>query len=110
MGIDTELAAMIGRNLTRIIAEKEIEARSLAARLGVHESAISLWKSGTRVPRMENLRALAKELGVEVKDLWDGPSAVPTTPEIAALVEEAAKLSPAQVQALLATARLMRQP
>jgi hypothetical protein len=59
---------------------------------------------------MKHLQALAQGLGVEVAELWDGPSATPATPEIAALIEEAAKLSPAQVQALLATARLMRQP
>lgn len=83
-------------------------AREVAERIGVHESTVSLWMSGGRTPRVKALEKLARELGMEVGEFWQGPEAVPATPEQAAMVDEMGQMTPTQQQALLALARSMR--
>lgn len=53
---------------------------------------------------MQNLVDLAALLGVEAVDLWQGPQAIPTTPEQKLLVEKMGAMTPEQQQALLALA------
>ena len=53
---------------------------------------------------MQNLVDLAALLGVEVEALWNGPQAIPATPEQKFLVEKMATMSPEQQQALIALA------
>jgi DNA-binding XRE family transcriptional regulator len=40
--------------------------------LGVHYSTVSLWESDKTVPRLNQARALARELGWTVGQLYDG--------------------------------------
>lgn len=100
--------SILSKNIAAAIADSGMTARQVAKELGMHESTVSLWISGERSPRVKALVRLAKVLGKEVAELWEGPEAVPATPEQAAMVEEMNHLTPEQQQALLATARSMR--
>jgi len=82
--------------------------RYLAGKLGVNESALSLWFSGKRTPLVDNLKQLADLLGVEMADLWNGPEALPTAPPVRALVDIANGLDATQQELLLALAKSMQ--
>lgn len=63
----------------------------LAARVGVTSATVSRWENGERFPRGENLRVLAKALGVRPADLIEAivgadrlPDVRPAKTEIAA--------------------------
>ena len=89
------------------MALRGMDARSLAARLGVDESAVSLWRSGKRLPRLTHIAAIANALGVEPGVLWSDPDAPAPRRDLAELAAAAQHLSPDQVAALLTVARAM---
>jgi len=53
---------------------------------------------------MKNLIDLADLLGVETRELWEGPQAMPSTPEQRAMMERMGRMSSEQQQAFLALA------
>jgi transcriptional regulator with XRE-family HTH domain len=56
-------------NLQRIRKEKGMSQKELADALGVTQGTVSAWESGRWDPTVENLRAVAKVLGVTVDEL-----------------------------------------
>lgn len=56
---------------------------------------------------MQNLIDLARLVEVDVRELWEGPEAIPSTPEQRAMLERLGRMSPEQQQALLALAETM---
>jgi DNA-binding XRE family transcriptional regulator len=55
--------------MRRIRREKELSQRELAERAGVVPSVVYTAEAGRHVPRYENLKKLARALGVEVADI-----------------------------------------
>ena len=60
-------------NLQRIRKEKGMSQKELADALGVTQGTVSAWESGRWDPTVENLRAVAKVLGVTVDELIAEP-------------------------------------
>ena len=60
-------------NLQRIRKEKGLSQKELADALGVTQGTVSAWESGRWDPTVENLRAVAKVLGVTVDELIGEP-------------------------------------
>ena len=58
-------AETFGRWLDLTMANRDIKGRTLAKRLGVHDSAVSRWRSGQGVPALPTLQKLATVLGVD---------------------------------------------
>lgn len=87
-----------------LIEASPYNAADVARLLDVDRSAVSRWMNGKRQPTVQNLVDLAALLGVEVEAIWQGPQAIPATPEQRLLVEKMATMSPEQQQALLALA------
>lgn len=54
-----------GEWLDVTMSNKNISGRTLAEVAGVHESAVSRWRSGTAVPSMDSIEKMAATLGVE---------------------------------------------
>jgi transcriptional regulator with XRE-family HTH domain len=52
------------------IVSSGITIRELAARIGRHESDLSRWALGRRIPPLEVAQALARELGSTVDELF----------------------------------------
>lgn len=52
------------------LAQKGMTQKQLAARVGVGESAVSLWLSGKREPTMSKLKRLCEALGCKAEDVW----------------------------------------
>ena len=59
---------MIYENVKRLAEKQNISIREVERRAGLENGAISKWV-GTVSPRLENAMAVAKVLGVDVKDL-----------------------------------------
>lgn len=87
-----------------LIEASSYSPADVARAIGVDRSAVSRWMAGGRTPTMQNLIDLAELLGVEVRDMWEGPNATPTTPEQKAMIERMASMTPEQQQAFLALA------
>lgn len=102
------MSSQLAANIQTLLKRKGMKARELADKMGVHESTLSLWMSGGRTPRVQNLRKIAEALEVEVAELWNGPEATPATPVQAAVIDEMNHLTPAQQEAVLALIRTMR--
>lgn len=101
--------SLLSEKIARAIADSGMTARQVAAKIGYHESTVSLWISGERVPRVKALQKLADALGMEMAEFWQGAEAVPATAEQSAMVDEMANLTVEQQQALVAIARTMRK-
>lgn len=83
--------------------------RDLAEKIGRDESTVSLWMSGKRTPRMKNLEELARVMGYELKELYNGPEAVPATAAQASVLEDMGHLDETQQEAIAAFVRSMRK-
>lgn len=57
------------RLLKRVRLEKGFSQTKLACRLGVDNSAVSLWESGAQLPAPKNIPKLARVLGISTKRL-----------------------------------------
>lgn len=53
-----------------ILARKNMTQKQLAAKVGVGESAVSLWLSGKREPTMSKLKRLCEAMGCKAEDIW----------------------------------------
>ncbi len=82
--------------------------RDLAAKIGKDESTVSLWMSGNRTPRVKNLEQLAKLMGVEMSELWEGPEATPANAAQQSVLDDMARLDATQQEAIAAFVRSMR--
>jgi len=63
------LAGHLAARLRELRARRGLTQDQVAKRLGVHESAVSRWESGTRFPTGEDLVALAELFEVSTDDL-----------------------------------------
>lgn len=54
-----------------IIREKGITGKDLAFRIGITENALSLIINGKRQPRFELLAEIAKDLDVDIRELFE---------------------------------------
>lgn len=104
--LDPRLQTLADHIKTAIKAS-DFTPAEVAKQLGVSKSAVSRWMNGGRTPTMQNLVDLADLLGLEARDLWEGPTAIPATPEQRAMLEKMAQLTPTQQQAFLAMADTM---
>jgi len=104
--LDPRLQALADQ-INAAIRASDYTPTEVAKQLGVDKSAVSRWMNGGRTPTMKNLVELADLLGLEARDLWEGPTAIPSTPEQRAMLEKMAKLTPTQQQAFLAMADTM---
>lgn len=101
--LDPRLQQLADR-IRRLINESSFSAADVASELKVDKSAVSRWMSGQRTPTLQNLVDLAALLDVEMRELWEGPEAIPATPEQRAMLERMSQMTPEQQQAFLALA------
>lgn len=86
----------------------DITARDLAKLIRMSESIVSLWLSGERTPRMKNLEKIAKALGIEMDELWNGSEARPANKAQLAVIEDMDHLTTTQQEAIAGMVRSMR--
>ena len=65
---------MLSENLARLQAERGETNYRLAKIIGVHQSSIANWKSGSIMPHPGHIKKLADHYGVSVDDLLAGQS------------------------------------
>lgn len=58
-------AELFGRWLDLTMTNRDIKGRALAKKLGVHDSAVSRWRSGQGTPVLDTTMKLAKLLDVD---------------------------------------------
>lgn len=83
--------------------------KELAARLGVHESAVGLWENGKRKPTYERLLQIAEELNCSVNDLvgYGSEPIESAIPEITMIARAGAKMTPEKRQDMLKLLKLV---
>jgi transcriptional regulator with XRE-family HTH domain len=54
-------------DLAARLAAQEVTQRELAERIGVHQNTVSRWFTGSKVPALGSLCALAAALGCEIR-------------------------------------------
>ena len=69
---------MFGENLRKIMKEKKITSRKLAAEIGVTETYISYLLSGKKTPSLKTVDSLVRFLGVTPTDLITKKEPQPT--------------------------------
>lgn len=95
---------VLAERINALVEMSPYTKAEIARLVGLDRSAISKWVTGERTPTLKNLMDLAAVLQVEMTDLWEGPEAVPATPEQRAMIERMAHMDEAQQQAFLALA------
>lgn len=60
----------LSKNFKRIVSASDMSVREIASSIGVTESSLHRWKSGTDVPKLENVDALAKLFGVDPAEFY----------------------------------------
>ena len=73
-------AERTGLFIAELRREKGLTQRQLAERLHVSFKAVSRWETGRGMPDIENLEALASELGVGVTELLSGERIIESIP------------------------------
>jgi transcriptional regulator with XRE-family HTH domain len=68
---DTDLKREIGRGIAEARTRRGLTQRDLAERLGCTVEAIASLERGQSVPRFRMLAALARQLNVSLRDLFD---------------------------------------
>jgi transcriptional regulator with XRE-family HTH domain len=64
-----ELSAVLAARLRELRARRNLTQDQVAEAIGCHESAVSRWESGSRLPPCTDVLALAELYGVSVDDL-----------------------------------------
>ena len=95
-----------GARLRRAIERAETSQSRLAEKIGQPRSRVSEWVRGKRVPRLQDVIAIATELRVSLD--WLVTGTVTTTPE-RAVVDELAQLAPALLPIVSQAERLARE-
>ena len=72
---------IMGRNIKRLIKQREITAARLAEIVGVSTATISDWSNGKTYPRIDKIEAMAEYFGVSKSDLVEDPDKVSTADE-----------------------------
>ena len=62
----------IGENIYRILKERHMTKKELAARIGVHDTTLSKWMTGQRQPSAYALLRISRVLGVTMESLMEG--------------------------------------
>lgn len=57
------------REYLKRVTRPKYTVAELAARLKVHKSLITMWRSGARKPGRDKLKQLAKLSGIKIEDL-----------------------------------------
>lgn len=82
------LARLLGRRIAALRAEVGITQERLAWEAGLESKGyLSRIESGQRLPSLDTLEALARRLGVEIRDLFIFPSRGPTDQAMEAVRE-----------------------
>lgn len=58
-------------NIRQYRERAEITQKEMADRLGVKQSAVSMWETGAALPRADMLPKIAKLLGCTISDLFE---------------------------------------
>lgn len=99
----------LSRRLRAILNERHISVTEVAKRLpGVSPAAVGHWFTGERTPQVQNLRLLADALDVKVERLLSDDPMMAETGQLSALLDMARKVSPAQLEAVLAILQTMQ--
>lgn len=104
--IHPQIAALSDR-IRELVASSGMTQAEIGRALGVGKSTVNKWVKGERTPTMQNLIELAELLGIEMKEIWEGAVSVPSTPEQRLMIEQMARMTPEQQQALLTLAATM---
>ncbi len=67
----SQIARAIGRKLEELAGVAQMTTRQVAEAADVSAGIVSLWYRGKRMPRMENMVALAKLHGVDLGELYE---------------------------------------
>ncbi len=67
------LAAHLAARIRELRARRDLTQDQVAVAIGCHESAVSRWESGARMPTLTDLVALARLLGVSCDELLGNP-------------------------------------
>ena len=62
----------IGENIYRILKERHMTQKELAARIHVQEPTLSKWMTGQRQPSAYALLRISRVLGVTMEELMEG--------------------------------------
>ena len=71
---------VFGRNLDHLLHKAGIQQNELAKELGVSKSAVSMWVSGSAVPRMDKVQRMTEILNCTVNDLLLRPAGLDPRP------------------------------
>jgi transcriptional regulator with XRE-family HTH domain len=71
---DKLIPEIFGKHLKTLRERSGLTQEALAEAIGVKDArTIRFWEAGTNAPKFANLVALAKALGVRMRDLFDFP-------------------------------------
>lgn len=65
----TEDAKRIGRRISDLLIEKDKTQKDLAEAIGVSKATVSSWTNGTRIPRMDKIKAMTDYFGCTRSDI-----------------------------------------
>lgn len=68
---EQEFAKRLGRNLRRMMYEKNITQAQMSKELGIGKTTLSTWMNGQRMPRMDKIDILCRYLNCKRSDLMD---------------------------------------
>jgi transcriptional regulator with XRE-family HTH domain len=118
--MDEKLKMAFGRNLKRLLTERDKTQAELCRRLKVSSATVSDWANGKKIPRADKLQAICVWLNCELSDLLEeNPEVLPdgqpteyydnevvqavtdrlrTNPEYGVLFKASANLKPEDVE------------
>lgn len=86
--LDLEFASKFGRRVRRLRAERNMEQKELARKVGVTNTTVSYWETFYRFPNASVVPALANALGVSTDYLLTGKETDVTLEEQIAALEK----------------------
>jgi transcriptional regulator with XRE-family HTH domain len=69
---DADIAGRFGENLRRARRTAGLTQEEVAARSGLHRTAVGLVEHGERAPQLDTIIKLAEAVGTPVRALFDG--------------------------------------
>ena len=86
---DNEQKKVLARNLSRILAERQLSQKEVAKKIGESPQTFNTWCRGIAIPRIGKIQALADYFGIQKSDLLeDKPSDYYYTQETALIAQE----------------------
>jgi CheY-like chemotaxis protein/DNA-binding XRE family transcriptional regulator len=97
-------------NLKNARSSQNISQQELAKKLSVAQSTVGMWESGKRVPKLDELKRLARVLGITISRLLTGKERKIEIAknEIYIDGEKVSELEPADVEGVIEYIRLVR--